>query len=115
MGRAIAAILGSSEAAQYRSFGRPFAAIGDTIAAFWQELIRDAAPPSGRGLLEVVEPQLRLPSRSLVRRNYDLPICHDSDLLTRPSSPLCVEQEGSKSLRRLRLFALVTYAQYFYD
>ena len=45
MGRAIAAILGSSETAQYRSFGRPFAAIGDTIAAFWQELIRDAVRP----------------------------------------------------------------------
>lgn len=45
MGRAIAAILGSSEAAQRGSFGRPFAAIGETLAAFWQELIRDAVRP----------------------------------------------------------------------
>lgn len=41
MGRAIAAILGSSEAAQWH----PFAAIGETLAAFWQELIRDAVRP----------------------------------------------------------------------
>ena len=45
MGRAIAAILGSAETAQYRSFGRPFAAIGRTLADFWQEMTRDIASP----------------------------------------------------------------------
>ena len=45
MGRAIAAFLGSGETAQYRAFGRPFAGIGQSLAAFWQELIRDAAHP----------------------------------------------------------------------
>lgn len=41
MGRAIAAILGSAETARWR----PFAAIGNTLAAFWQELTRDIANP----------------------------------------------------------------------
>ena len=41
MGRAIAAILGSADPAQWR----PFAGIAQSLAAFWQELIRDAAHP----------------------------------------------------------------------
>ena len=45
MGRAIAAILGSAETAQYRTLGRPFAALGRMLAAFWQELSRDAVRP----------------------------------------------------------------------
>ena len=45
MGRAIAAILGAAETAQYRTLGRPFAALGQSLAAFWQELTRDAVSP----------------------------------------------------------------------
>jgi len=41
MGRAIAAILGSAETAQWR----PFAALGRVLADFWQELARDAVRP----------------------------------------------------------------------
>ncbi|MDI1343226.1 MAG: hypothetical protein PSV22_03875 [Pseudolabrys sp.] len=45
MGRAIAAILGSAEMAPVRTLGRPFAALGRVLAAFWQELSRDAVRP----------------------------------------------------------------------
>jgi hypothetical protein len=41
MGRAIAAILGSAEPAHW-IFSRPLDGCGRTIAAFWQELTRDA-------------------------------------------------------------------------
>lgn len=41
MGRAIAVILGARETAQWR----PFGALGQAIAAFWQEMIRDVAHP----------------------------------------------------------------------
>jgi hypothetical protein len=45
MGRAIAAILGSGDATQDRALGRSFAGIGRALAAFWQELSRDAVRP----------------------------------------------------------------------
>ena len=45
MGRAIAAILGSAEPAQGRTLGRPFAGLGRWLAAFWQEMTRDAVRP----------------------------------------------------------------------
>ncbi len=41
MGRAIAAILGATETAPWR----PFAGFTQTLAAFWQDLIRDAIHP----------------------------------------------------------------------
>ena len=41
MGRAIAAIQETTQAA----FWRPFAGLGEVLAAFWQELIRDAVRP----------------------------------------------------------------------
>lgn len=41
MGRAIAAILGSAEPASWR----PFGAVGEAIAGFWQEMTRDVASP----------------------------------------------------------------------
>jgi hypothetical protein len=41
MGRAIAAILGSGDP----SLGHPFGGIGRALAAFWQELSRDAIRP----------------------------------------------------------------------
>ena len=41
MSRASAAILGSLETAQFR----PFSSIGQTIAAFFKELTRDAISP----------------------------------------------------------------------
>jgi hypothetical protein len=41
MSRAIAAIFGSAETSQ----ARPFGALGEFVAAFWQELARDIASP----------------------------------------------------------------------
>lgn len=41
MGRAIAAILGSADAPQWR----PLAAFGRVLADFWRELARDAVRP----------------------------------------------------------------------
>ena len=41
MGRAIAAIRSSAQNAQWR----PFAGLGEMLAGFWQELIRDAVRP----------------------------------------------------------------------
>ncbi len=45
MGRAIAAILSTAEPAQARFLGRPFSAIGQTIAVFWRDMTRDVASP----------------------------------------------------------------------
>ncbi len=49
MSKAIAAIFGSAEPAQYKAqykaFGRPFGAAREALAHFWREMTRDAISP----------------------------------------------------------------------
>ena len=45
MSRAIAAISSSAESAQDNTFRRSFAGMGRALAAFWEELTRDAVSP----------------------------------------------------------------------